>query len=591
MKNIKKIYDILDIKEKKKTIKLFSLILFTAILDSLGIVSVFPFVSLLLNPDLIETNFFFKFLFLKANYISIADYKSFLFFFGILVFFFLIISLLVKAFTQFYQNKFIFFQEHKLSIRLLNRYLKENYSWFLNNNSSELGRSIVSEVSSVIHQSLTSLINLSAQIILVILITLALISIEPVVTLCVLITLISVYLLILIIFKKKLRLIGKSRLILDKQRFYLLNELFSSIKLVKLKNLESTYLNIFSETSKEYASNTATSSLIGFLPKTFIEIFIFGGLILFVLILISIEKSFTNFIPLISLYGFAGYRLIPSLQQIYLSITQIRSSKSMLDNLHKNLMSLDKKNFSVNLESKKIHLNKVLKLKEVSFYYPKSNKLILNKISLEIPAYKKIGIIGSTGSGKTTLIDIMLGLLEPSSGSLIVDGITINENNNHNWKKNLGYVAQDIYLADASIESNIAFGYSGKNINRSLVERAAKIANIHDFIISLPNNYNTIAGERGVRFSGGEKQRIAIARALYNRPDVLVLDETTSSLDHVTEKLIMDDIFNNNKNITIIKVAHRLNTIQNCDLIFHVKNGSIKFTGQYKDIIKNNLIY
>ena len=170
MKNIKLIFQLLENKEKKNAIKLFSLILLTAIMDSLGIASMFPFVSLLINPDLIEKNFFLKFLFLKANYISITDYNSFLFFFGIFIFFFLITSLVIRAFTQFYQAKFIFFQEHKLSERLLNNYLEKDYSWFLNNNSSELGRSIISEISSVIHYSLTSMINLSAQIILTILI-------------------------------------------------------------------------------------------------------------------------------------------------------------------------------------------------------------------------------------------------------------------------------------------------------------------------------------------------------------------------------------------------------------------------------------
>jgi ABC-type multidrug transport system fused ATPase/permease subunit len=473
----------------------------------------------------------------------------------------------------------------------LNNYLEKDYSWFLNNNSSELGRSIISEISSVIHYSLTSMINLSAQIILTILIISVLMSIEVIVTLYIFLIITSVYFSILIFFKKKLSLIGKSRLISDKKRFYILNELFSSIKLVKLKNLENFYLNNFSEISKEYASNGSVASLISFLPKSFIEIFIFGGLIVFILILILIEKSFTSFIPLISLYTFAGYRLIPSLQQIYVSITQLRFSKSMLINLHRNLISLDRKKLLDNLDLKKINLNKILELREVSFNYLGNNKLILDKINLKIPAFKKIGIIGSSGSGKTTLIDIILGLLDPSSGSLIVDGIKINKINKRSWQKNLGYVTQDVCLADASIASNIAFEYSDKNINQSLVEKVAKQAKIHNFIISLPKSYNTIVGERGIKFSGGEKQRIAIARALYNKPAVLVLDEATSSLDYNTEKLIMDDIFNNNKKITIIKVAHRLNTLQNCDFIYHVRNGQIKFVGKYKDIIKNNLIY
>jgi ATP-binding cassette, subfamily B, bacterial PglK len=590
MKNIRLIIQLLDIKERKNAINLFFLILLTAIIDSIGVFSVFPFVSLLMNPDFVETNNFFKYLYAKASYINIQDYSSFLFVFGIIVFFFLITSLLIRSITQFYQIRFIFFQEHYLSKRLMKKYLGQDYSWFLNNNSSELSRSIISEISSVVNLSLASIINLTAQIILAILIISVLMSVELIITSCIFLILILFYFIIFFIFKKKITIFGKARLSSDKRRFYELNEAFSSIKIVKLKSLENIFLHNFSEASKEYADNASVASLIGFLPKYFIEMIVFGGLIVFSLVLILNERSLVNYIPMISLYAFAGYRLIPSLQQIYSSITQFRFSKSMLINLHKNLISLDEIKLSYNSEPKKIKLNKILELRNVSFNYPNTSKLILNNVNLKIPVYKKIGIIGSSGSGKTTLLDLIIGLLFPSSGSLFVDGVQINKKNNCYWQKNLGYVAQDVYLADASIALNIAFGCTNKNIDQSLVQKAAKEANIHDFIISLPNSYNTIVGERGVRFSGGEKQRIAIARALYNRPDVLVLDEATSSLDHATEKLIMDDIFNNNKNITIIKVAHRLNTLQNCDLIYHVKNRSIKFVGQYKDIIKNNLI-
>lgn len=233
-------------------------------------------------------------------------------------------------------------------------------------------------------------------------------------------------------------------------------------------------------------------------------------------------------------------------------------------------------------------LSKNILLKNINFSYPKSSKSALSDINLNIPVKKCVGIIGKTGSGKTTLIDIILGLLEPQKGAIEIDGMKINKQNLRLWQNNIGYVPQNIYLADDTIEANIALGIKSENINKNAVKRSAENANIHNFIINeLPKKYETTVGERGVRLSGGQRQRIGIARALYHKPQVLVLDEATSSLDNQTEKIVMDTINGLSKEITIVLIAHRLSTLKNCDTIYLLEKGKIKKKGSFESLVKS----
>mgnify|MGYP001226342347 CR=1 FL=1 len=228
-------------------------------------------------------------------------------------------------------------------------------------------------------------------------------------------------------------------------------------------------------------------------------------------------------------------------------------------------------------------------LKNIVYKYPNSTKDTVNDISLIIPSCTTSGLVGITGSGKTTLVDIILGLLDPDKGEMRVDGTVINRDNCRAWQRNIGYVPQQIYLADTSISNNIAFGVDPKDIKQEDVERAAKIANMHDFVINeLPLKYNTIVGEQGVRLSGGQRQRIGIARALYHNPKLLILDEATSALDNLTEQSVIDEIYKLRKNMTIIMISHRLSTIEKCDKIFLLEGGKLKNQGQYNEIISTS---
>ena len=294
-----------------------------------------------------------------------------------------------------------------------------------------------------------------------------------------------------------------------------------------------------------------------------------------------------NALPIISLYAFAGTRLMPSFKMIYTAISNQQFSNAGLDLLFKEISNIKEK--VVKEINNPLKFSKQITLKNICFKYPNSQLEALNNINLNIPLGSRIGLVGSTGSGKTTLVDVVLGLLEIEKGILSIDGIELNNNNLRSWQKSIGYVPQYIYLSDDTLASNIAFGIDPSNINEDAIEKSSKIANLHDFVINeLPNKYQTLIGERGVRLSGGQRQRIGIARALYHNPQVLILDEATSALDNLTEKGVMDGINNLSKNITIIIIAHRLSTVKNCDKIYVLEKGEIKNIGSYEDLIKVN---
>jgi len=289
----------------------------------------------------------------------------------------------------------------------------------------------------------------------------------------------------------------------------------------------------------------------------------------------------------------AALRLIPALQQVYAQITQIRFSGPALDLLHKDLTELSSsyQDFEVvpSNDSFDIKFSSFLELKNLTFRYGDPGNIILNDINIKIARKELIGVVGSTGSGKTTLIDIILGLLSPSRGSVEVDGIKVNKENLRSWQKLIGYVPQEIYLSDETIYANIGFGLDEESVDKKAAKKASKIANLHKFITEdLEKGYSTPIGERGVRLSGGQRQRIGIARALYYDPEILIFDEATSSLDNVTERGVMEAIHSLGRKKTIILIAHRLSTVKNCDRIFVLEKGEIIGSGNYEDLLKEN---
>ena len=305
---------------------------------------------------------------------------------------------------------------------------------------------------------------------------------------------------------------------------------------------------------------------------------------LMILYLMMQKGSFNDALPVLSLYIFAGLRLMPAIKEIYTSFVSFTFVDPSLKKLHQDIKNL--KVVNPNLGGDSISINKNISLQNVNYNYPNASRTALKNINLTIPLKSTVGFIGATGSGKTTTIDIILGLLQPQKGNLKIDGQIISEKNIKSWQQSIGYVPQHIYLSDDTISSNIAFGIKPQNINQDVIEKVSKIANLHEFVVDeLPEKYQTIIGERGVRLSGGQRQRIGIARALYHNPKILILDEATSALDNDTEEAVMDAVDNLGKKITIIIIAHRLNTVKRCDQIYLLEKGQIKNQGTFKELI------
>lgn len=581
-----KIFYLLSVDERSKLTLLLAMVFISALLDAIGVASIMPFMTVLTNPDLIQKN---TVLSIGYRYFGMPNSQLFLFFLGVLVFILLILSQGFKALTTFYQLRFSFQVECSLSRRLLEGYLYQPYAWFLNQNSSDLSRAILSEVNQVINFAVMPAINLIAYSSIVVALVAILVAVDPVLSLSAGLTLAVAYGIIFKFFSQRIKNIGEESVRFNKGRFAEINEVFGAIKEVKFNGLETVYLKRFNRFAENYAERQASAQTILQIPRSLLETIVFGGMLLTTLYLMNSRGGIINAMPIIALYAIAGYRLMPALQHVYASISAIHFALPLLDKLNKELIQA-RSIVVLNPEctQSEITLAESIKLDNISFGYPNAAFPTLKNLSISIPVGAKVGFIGKTGGGKTTLVDLILGLLDPSAGSLIVDNQVIDKKNSRQWQRLIGYVPQHIHLVDDSVAANIAIGVGYEDIDLLAVEQAARLANLHQFISEqLPDGYATKVGERGVRLSGGQRQRIGIARALYRRPKILVLDEATSALDGLTEKDVMDGIDQIGGELTIIMIAHRFSTLKNCDQIFVIDNGIVRQQGTYSDLALN----
>lgn len=575
MQILYKLSQLLSSQEQKRAGLLIVMIIIMAFFETLGVASILPFVAVLSNPEIIDTNVYLSNFFNFVKNYGVTRKVDFLFLLGVLVFLVFITSLSIRACFTYLQTKFSNSCECNIGMRLLSAYLHQPYSWFLSNNSADIGKNILSETQQVVVNGIKAFIELFARSLTAIFILIFLVIVNAKITFIILATFSTAYIFIFIVVRKILYKIGKKRLLSNEFRFKTILEAFGAVKEIKLAWKEENYLQRFLNSAKNYAHFQTLSLIIAQLPRFFLEGIAFGGILVIILYSLVKVNNFNDLLPVISLYVFAGYRLIPSLQQIYVSVTKIIYVSPALDKLHDDIINLttyEDKNDYCSLD-----FNKEINLKNIYYSYPNSQKNILTNINLTIPINTKVGLIGPTGSGKTTLVDILIGLLFAQKGTLDVDGTLIKNNNLRLWQKMIGYVPQHIFLSDDTIAANIAFDEKKKNIDNNILERSAKTADLYNFIMNdLPEKFETLVGERGIRLSGGQRQRIGIARALYRQPRILILDEATSALDNETEKRVMNSIQNFKQQMTIIMIAHRLQTIEKCDQVYEVINGEIK---------------
>jgi ABC-type multidrug transport system fused ATPase/permease subunit len=582
---IKKLAEMLNAHERKRALMLFGLVVVMALLEVVGVASVMPFMAVMANPEVVETN---AFLAAVYNTLGFTDTRSYLSFLGLIVFVALVSSIAFKALTTYALLRFTNMRGYSLCRRLVGGYLNQPYEWFLNRNSADLSKTVLAEVQQVISGGLIPAMQLIANGAVVIALLLLLIAADPVLASGVGLGLGLAYGVIYMGLRRFLGRIGADRVLANRGRYQSLNEAFGGIKDVKVSGLEGVFLRRFEGPALRYARHMSASSIATQLPRYALEIIAFGGIMLVALYLLSADGGLETALPILALYALAGYRMMPAVQTVYAELTKLRFAEAALDTLHHDLTTLGMASTTKEI-IEPMKLEDQVELRSVSYSYPAGPRAAIESLDIAFAARTRIGLVGATGSGKTTTVDIVLGLLEPASGQLVVDGVPITRENVGSWQRAIGYVPQNIYLSDDTIAGNIAFGTAPSKIDRAAVERAGRIANLHDFVANdLPERYDTVVGERGVRLSGGQRQRIGIARALYHNPHVLVLDEATSALDNLTEQAVMEAMDNLGHEITIILIAHRLSTVRSCDHIYLLDRGRLAGQGTYDELVAGN---
>ena len=553
------------------------LITLMAGLEMLGVASIFPFLNVLGNPESVETNEWLAWLYELSG---VETLQAFLAFLAAAAFLVIALSSAARIFTQYAINQFVQHQRHVIGVRLLDTYLHQPYAFFLNRHGSDIGRSILSEADVVVSQFIKPLMDLLAHGALVIVLIVLLVVVNPPVALAAVAIIGGFYGIVYAVVRRKLSVLSTSRIQANRRRFRISSDAVDSIKLIKLHGLEKDFVAQFDRPSSEMTRSIALSATLAQVPRYVIETVAIGGVLLVFLGLILTTEGDSSAavgrtLPILGLYAFAGYRILPSAQAFYAAISYMRLGRPALDEVHADLA--EKHERGEEDDTGKMPFQRVIELKDVRFQYQGAEVPALDAVNIEISAGEALGIRGETGAGKSTLVDIILGLLEPSQGRLLIDGQPITRANRRAWQQNLAYVPQDIVLADSSIRDNIAFEHGERAPDPDRVERAARLARIHDFVENeLPQGYDTLIGERGVRLSGGQRQRIGIARALYRNPKVLVLDEATSALDEQTEQKLIENLESLHAELTLIIVSHRPAALKHCDRIVEVRDGAVK---------------
>ncbi|CAO6124328.1 SunT ABC-type bacteriocin/lantibiotic exporters, contain an N-terminal double-glycine peptidase domain [Candidatus Pelagibacterales bacterium] len=578
---------LLSPSELKLCLLLLLMTLVSVLLEVAGFLSILPFLYVITDPSIVETNKALKILFEISLNFGFKTKHEFLIFLGAVILIFLTISLSFKAFMIYFQHRFIEMRKFSLTQRLVESYLRQPYIWFLNRHSSTLCKNILNESHTIITRGLHHLINLMTQIMVTLLLISISIFVDPFISIVIGILFSFAYGGIFLMTKNIISKFGNERFNSNEKLFKIINETFAAIKQIKISGIENIKIKSISKLGINLARNSAYVGTISSVPRYFLELMVFGGMLTLTLYLMTRVGTIEKALPLIVLYSIIGYKLMPALQAIYLSLTNLNYVSLPVDVISKELKLLPKGNFFQKKE--KLLLKDRISLKKVFFKYPGASKNTLNNINLNILANSFVGIVGATGSGKTTLVDIILNLLEADRGLVEVDNQPINKLNSTQWIKSIGYVPQNIFLTDDTISANITLGGNDQNIDQKQIEKVSKIALIHDFILTnLNEKYETKIGEQGIRLSGGQRQRIGIARALYHNPKVLILDEATSALDGFTEQLVMKELKKLKNDITIIMITHRLRSLVECDNIFLLDGGSIKAQGTFEELVQSN---
>lgn len=566
---------LLDKRQKRIMVVLLVMMLIGAVLETLGIAMIVPVMQSVLDPDVLNKSGYMRTIY---NIFHLNSKTQFI----VLMMSALIAVFVFKNIFLFFQTKmqlrFVYTNQFATSRRMMINFMKRPYEYYLNADTSVIQRTITSDVNNMYGLILSLLQLISESIVFVCLVVVLFIS-DALMTLVIAVILLGVLLIIKCILQPIMKKAGE-----ENQDFYSglykwIEQSVTGIKEIKIANKEHYFINEYAKCGEGYVGAVQKYNLYNATPRLLIETIAIAGMVLYMLIQVLSGENVTNILPQLVVLGGVAMRLIPCANRMNNHLTSISYFEPFFmgvsDNLQEEIRDTSivyaESAYRVKKEVEKMEIRENISLQDISYKYPNTDIYIFHHGSMDFPIGRSIGIVGTSGSGKTTVVDILLGLLQLESGSILADGVEIRENY-ESWLKNIGYIPQSIFMLDDSIRSNVAFG-CGEEVDDEKVWRALKEAQLDEFVRGLPDGLDTGIGERGIRISGGQRQRIGIARALYEDPEVLVLDEATSALDNDTEAAIMDSINRLHGKKTLIIIAHRLQTIEKCDMVYRIENG------------------
>jgi ABC-type multidrug transport system fused ATPase/permease subunit len=570
---LRKLAILLTPRERRRGAIVILLVVAMAAFEVAGIASVMPFLTVMGDPGMIERNAYLGAVYDRLGFDSHRAFLIALALFGLGV---LVVSTAVRLVAQFAMLRYAHMRRHSVSRRLLRGHLLQPYEYFLTRNSAELSRTILSEVDQLTQNVVIPAVQLVAYGCVVTAIVAFLLIIDPVVALVISASLGGFYVLTYLALRGLLARIGQARVDANGQRFKAANEALGGIQELKVLGRERAFFDAFDPASQRYARYLAAAELVSKLPKRVVELIGFAALLLVAIYLLDSYRTLGQVLPILGAYAVAGHRLLPALQEVYQSVAKLRFGGPVIDTILGELNTEAPAYDRAAGRTDPLQLRQALELRGVGYTYPGQTRPALHDVNLTVDAGAAVSIHGKTGAGKSTLVKLILALLEPHQGQVLVDGQPLHRTRQASWQRAIGYVPQDMFMVDDTVARNIALGIPDAELDPERLREAARKARIHDFIESrLPQTYDTLIGERGIRLSGGQRQRLAIARALYHRPSVVVLDEATSALDPATEAEIIQDLLGAGRDFTLIAITHRESVSDLCDRSYRVNGGTV----------------